>query len=67
MAGITPIDPRPEERVALLLILGIACGIPLFSRWRERLGGEQRVDDARPRLRRLDDRVDGAQPQRRIW
>ena len=56
-----------EERLGLLLLLGIACGIPLLSRWRERLNGQQRVGDARPRLLRLDDGVDGAQPQRRMW
>ena len=62
-----------EERVALVVLFGIACGVPLVSRWRsdgrrrlERRSREQRAGDARPRLARLDDRVDGAQLRSRL-
>jgi hypothetical protein len=67
------IGESSEERVGLLLLLGMACGIPVVSRWRsgerERLRRrprEKRASEARPRLARVDDRVDGAQLHRRF-
>jgi hypothetical protein len=34
VALIRRTSESPEERVALLIMIGLACGIPLFSRWR---------------------------------